>query len=153
MLITIWWPNNIKNSEYWKGITVSVISKDLSPIHRMVSEKFSSKNSKLYWECMAHKHFCHTLISQFLMAYCLQRAENCTNCSTSSALSTFAISSYMWPRLQWVKSYANEEKCKQWRQQRFLRGNVPQRGLLNKVLYIIITIIFDRKGTPFIYLV
>ena len=23
------------------------------------------------------------------------------------------------PRLQWVKSYGNKEKCKQWRQQRF----------------------------------
>ena len=88
----------------------------------------------------------------YFLQYCMQRAENCTNCSTSSALSTFAFSSYMWPRLQWVKSYANEEKCKQWRQQRFLRDNVPQRGLLNKVLYIIITIIFDRKGTPFIYM-
>ena len=30
-------------------------------------------------------------------------------------------------------------------------NDVPQRGLLNKVLYIIIIIIFDRKGTPFIY--
>ena len=30
-------------------------------------------------------------------------------------------------------------------------NDVPQRGLLKKVLYIIIIIIFDRKGTPFIY--
>ena len=34
----------------------------------MVSEKFFSKNSKFYRECMAHKLFCHTAISQFLMA-------------------------------------------------------------------------------------
>ena len=34
----------------------------------MVSEKFSSKNSKFYSECMAHKLFYHTAISQFLTA-------------------------------------------------------------------------------------
>ena len=34
----------------------------------MVSEKFSSKNSKFYRGCMAHKLFCHPAISQFLMA-------------------------------------------------------------------------------------
>ena len=36
-----------------------------------------------------------------------------------SQLSTFAFSSYIRPRLLRVKLYANEEKCKQWRQQRF----------------------------------
>ena len=36
-----------------------------------------------------------------------------------SALSTFEFSSCRQPRLLWVKSYANEEKCKQLRQQRF----------------------------------
>ena len=30
---------------------------------------------------------------------------------------------YIRPRLLWVKSYANEEKCKQWRQQRFAYKN------------------------------
>ena len=34
----------------------------------MVSEKFSSKNSKFYRECIAHEIFCHPAISQFLMA-------------------------------------------------------------------------------------
>ena len=34
----------------------------------MVSEKFSSENSKFYRECMAHEFFCNTAISQFLMA-------------------------------------------------------------------------------------
>ena len=34
----------------------------------MVSEKFSSTNSKVYREWMAHWLFCHTEISQFLMA-------------------------------------------------------------------------------------
>ena len=33
-----------------------------------VSEKFSSKNSKFYIECMAYYLFCHTAISQFLTA-------------------------------------------------------------------------------------
>ena len=33
----------ILNSEYWKSITISVISESLSPIYRMVSEKFSFK--------------------------------------------------------------------------------------------------------------
>ena len=55
----------------------------------------------------------------YFVQYCSQRAENCTNCPTLSALSTFAFISYIRPRLLWVKSYANEEKCKQWRQQRF----------------------------------
>ena len=34
----------------------------------MVSEKFSSNNLKFYRECMVHELFCHTAISQFLMA-------------------------------------------------------------------------------------
>ena len=34
----------------------------------MVSEKFSSTKSKVYREWMAHWFFCHTAISQFLMA-------------------------------------------------------------------------------------
>ena len=37
-------------------------------MHRMVSEKFSSKSSKFYRECIAHQLFCHTAISQFSMA-------------------------------------------------------------------------------------
>ena len=45
----------IKKAEYWKGITVSVISENLSPIHRTVSEKCSSQNSKLILQrIMAH---------------------------------------------------------------------------------------------------
>ena len=55
----------------------------------------------------------------YFFQYCLQIAEKCTNCSTWSALSTFAFSSYIRPRLLWVKSYAYEEKCEQWRQQGF----------------------------------
>ena len=31
----------------------------------------------------------------------------------------FLFSSYIRPRLLWVKSHANEEKCKKWRRQRF----------------------------------
>ena len=31
-------PKKDKNSEYWKGITVSVISENLRPIHQIVSE-------------------------------------------------------------------------------------------------------------------
>ena len=57
-----------KNSEYWKSITVSVISENLSPIHRMVSEKFSSENSKFLQRTYGSLSFCHTAISQFLMA-------------------------------------------------------------------------------------
>ena len=34
----------------------------------MVSEKFSSENSKFYREFMANEFFCNTAISQFLMA-------------------------------------------------------------------------------------
>ena len=60
----------------------------------------------------------------YFLQYCSQRAENCTNCPTLSALLTFAFNSYIQPRLLWVKSYANEEKCKQWRQQRFAKRTV-----------------------------
>ena len=35
------------------------------------------------------------------------------------ALSTFEFSPYIWTRFCWVKSCANEEKCKQWHQQKF----------------------------------
>ena len=34
----------------------------------MVSEKFSSKNSKFYRGCKAHKLSCHPAVSQLLMA-------------------------------------------------------------------------------------
>ena len=61
----------------------------------------------------------------YFLQYCLQRVENCANCLTESALSTFAFSSYSRPRLLWVKSYDNEEKCKQWRQQRFAYTKLP----------------------------
>ena len=54
----------------------------------------------------------------FLIAW-KDRVENYTNCSNYSALSTHAFSSHIQLRLLWVKSYANEENCKQWRQQRF----------------------------------
>ena len=55
----------------------------------------------------------------YFLQYCSQRAENCANCPNLSALSTFAFNSYIRPRRLWVELYANEEKCKQWRQQRF----------------------------------
>ena len=63
----------------------------------------------------------------YFLQYCSQRAENCTNCPTLSALSTFAFNSYIRPRLLWVKSYGNEEKCKQWRQQRFAYREVKHQ--------------------------
>ena len=46
--------NEIKPLNIERAYTVSVISENLSPIPHMVSEKFSSKNSKFYRECMAH---------------------------------------------------------------------------------------------------
>ena len=58
--------------------------------------------------------------------YCLQRDENCANCSTQPALSTFAFSSYVRPRLLLGKWNANKQKCKQWRQQRFAYRELKQ---------------------------
>ena len=55
-------------SEYWKTITISVISENLSPIYQKVSEKFSLKNPKIYEECMSSLTFCHSAILQFLIA-------------------------------------------------------------------------------------
>ena len=55
-------------SEYWKRITISLISDDLGPIYQIVSEKFSSKNSQIYKEWMSSLTFCHPVILQFLMA-------------------------------------------------------------------------------------
>ena len=50
----------------------------------------------------------------YFLCYCFQKAENCTKCSNYPTLSTFEFDC-----LLWVKSYANEQNCKQWRQQRF----------------------------------
>ena len=65
----------------------SVICENWSPIYRIVSEKLSLKNQKLYKQCMGS-------LTRFLppsnfavfdsccfLCYCLQRAENWTNCS------------------------------------------------------------------------
>ena len=46
-------------SEYWKSITISIISENLSPIYQIASKKFSLKNSKIYKECMNSLTFCH----------------------------------------------------------------------------------------------
>ena len=58
--------------------------------------KFSSMKSKLYRKCtcMAYQLFCLMADGWYFLQYCLQIAENCTNCSTWSALSTFAFSSH-----------------------------------------------------------
>ena len=78
--------NNIY-SEYWKDITVSVISENLSPIHRMVSEKYSSKKleilQRMYGSLtsLPHSNFA-VFYGWYFLQYCLQRAENRTNCST-----------------------------------------------------------------------
>jgi len=57
-----------KNYEYWKGITVLVFSENLSPIHLMVSEKFSSKNSKFSGDVRLTNLFA---IQQFRSFWCL----------------------------------------------------------------------------------
>ena len=113
-----------KISECWKGITVSVIFRNLSPIPRMVSEKFSSKNSKFYRECMAHQLFCHPAISQFLMTDisfnpACKELKIAQIAHLNQLFQRLHFSLYIRPRLLWVKLYANEEKCKQWRQQTF----------------------------------
>ena len=50
-----------KISEYLKSITILVISENLNPIYRIVKEKFSLKNPKLYKECMTLLTFLPTV--------------------------------------------------------------------------------------------
>ena len=56
----------------------------------------------------------HPAIGCYLLCDCLQRAENCTNCLNYQL---FLILNFICAYL--VKSYADEQKCLQWRQQRF----------------------------------
>lgn len=46
------------------------------------------------------------------------------------ALSTFALSSYIRPWLLFSKSYAIEQKCKQWHQQRFAHSQARRELLM-----------------------
>ena len=113
-----------KNSEYWKGITVSVISENLSPIHRTASEKFSSKKTRNFTENVnGSLIFLPPAISQFLMAdisfNIASKSWKLHKLLNVISSFNFAFSAYVRPRLLWVKSYANEEKCiKQWLQQK-----------------------------------
>ena len=48
--------------------TISVISENLTPIYKIVPEKFVLKNRTIYKECMRSLSFCHPIIMQFLIA-------------------------------------------------------------------------------------
>ena len=87
--------------------TISVISENLSSTYRMVSGKGSFKDLKFYKECMAHEIFCHPAIWQFLMAdisfnIALKRWKLHKLLKLISS-SNFWFSSYIRPRLLWVK--------------------------------------------------
>ena len=87
----------------------------------MVLEKFSSKNSKFYRQCMAHYLFCHTAISQFLMA---DISFNIT--CKELKIAQIAQLNQLFQLLHLVHIYGHrlnyelsrmlncEEKCKQW---------------------------------------
>ena len=78
---------------------MSVMSENLSPIYRRVSEKFSFNNSKFYKECMTLTFFCHPAISQFLMAD-ISFNIACKELKTAKiALSTFELRSHIFPQL------------------------------------------------------
>ena len=92
-----------KITEFWKVITISVISENVNPIYRIVSEKFSPKNS-------------NQRIYEFISVLVLtERAKNHRNCSKYQELPTLEPSLYIPRCLLMVNSYANEQKCKQWR--------------------------------------
>ena len=69
-----------------KGITISVICENFSPVYRIVSEKLSLKKLKSLKKCMSSltvllpNNFAISNGGYFLCC-CLQRAKSCTNCS------------------------------------------------------------------------
>ena len=73
--------------QYWKSITISVISKNLSPIYQIVWEKFFSKTPKFtknvwaYINVLPPRNFA-VFNCRYFLRYRLQRAETCTNCVT-----------------------------------------------------------------------
>ena len=68
MLIIIWLSAYNEISENWKSITILVISENLSPMYRIVSEKFFLKNPQIYKKCLSSLAFCLPAISQCLIA-------------------------------------------------------------------------------------
>ena len=113
------------NSECQKSITISVVCENLSLIYRIISEKFSLKKSKLSTKCMGFQHLCHPVIWQFSVVPIsfvvahkeLKIAQIAQINQLFKLLSSILFVPTMTPL--WVYSYANEQKCKQWYQQRF----------------------------------
>ena len=72
----------------------------------MVLEKFPLKNSKFYEEYMANQLFCHPAISQFSLADISFNIKKSWKL-LKLALLILGFSSFIRPRLIWVKLYAN----------------------------------------------
>lgn len=93
-----------KITEYWKVITNSVVSENFSPIYPIVSEKFSSKNSK---------QRIYELISVLSIT---EKELKITETAQNNKLFQLLILVCTYDDIfWWVNSYANEQKCKQWR--------------------------------------
>ena len=122
-----------KLPEYWKSKTVTVIWENLSPTHWIILDKLSLKNLKLYKVCMGSLRFLPlsnfaVFDGRYFLCYCLQRAANCSNLQT---LSTFEFNLCVWRCLLWVNMHANEQKCKQWYQQKFSSYSTISHTLLH----------------------
>ena len=84
-----------------KGLTISVISENFSPVYRIVSEKFSCKNSK---------QRIYELISVLsLTEKELKITETAQNNERFQLLNLVCTYDDVF---QCVNSYANEQKCK-----------------------------------------
>ena len=101
-------------------MTISVISENLSPAYRMVLEKFSFKNWKFYKECI-------WLINSFATQ---QFRSFRWLIFPSMLLTQIAQVNQLFQLLNfWVKAYANEKKCKQWREQRFAHKQCKKKKM------------------------
>lgn len=97
----------------------------LEPNYQILPEKFSSKKENDFLQRMmssltphANKQF--TVYDCFYFLCCWwQIAKTCTNYSTPSVLLTFQPNLYIRRGLLLVTPFASEQKCKQWREQRF----------------------------------
>ena len=104
---------------------------------------FSSKNSKFYRQFTALTFLPPSNCWYFLQYFACKELKIVQISQLNWALSTFEFNSYLRPRLLWVQSYANEEKCEQWRQQRFaysgLRGPPKRRSWIPLLFHLLIT--------------
>ena len=94
-------------------------------------EKFEADKPNSFWKIilifckeyvLVHYRFCHPAISQFTVFSQLLKTPQIDQINYLFQL---------W-RFLWVKSYANEQKCKHWRQERFALKKFMRNEWTNK---------------------